>query len=304
VLQIFLKILSDSKYWLCDLSGTVTATNDTGTGRGDNVLDFIPQIDKLMFDLLTFNGSLPQILAHPKLKAIYDDWLKSEHFKLRAMFLRLRMKALMEKEKEIFEEDDQNLKFLQDLSMGIKNSSESVVAEYPKGAIDFDFETQKMALLGINSTNQESFSLGLAQTVIIEFDINSEIRQLFKIPLGTLSELSGPDFVSEEDSIFGEDANSDEREIPNRPPHEHKIIKVAEYPLAEKKLCNDQIKVGKVNEELDTEIVLTDLEAEYQEPALTLFKPTKMTEIFVNLKSKKTETVEKLKDQQNSEDNN
>lgn len=116
-----------STYWLCDLSGSVTTTNDSETERGENVLDFIPQIGNLMFDLLTFNGSLPHILANPKLKVIYDNWLKSVNFKTRAIFLRLRMKVLMEKEKEIFEANDQNLGCLKSLSLGIQNSAEGVV---------------------------------------------------------------------------------------------------------------------------------------------------------------------------------
>ena len=76
-------------------------------------------IKRLIFDLLIFNGSLPQILANPVLKEIYNkEWLENENLRNRAMFLRLRMKVLAEKDTQIFEDDDKEYGELKKYSMG------------------------------------------------------------------------------------------------------------------------------------------------------------------------------------------
>jgi hypothetical protein len=272
-----------SIYWLCDLSGTVTVTNDTETERGENVLDFIPQIDNLMFDLLIFNGSLPQILANPKLKAIYQNWLKSEHFKMRAMFLRLRMKALMEKDKEIFELDDQNLISLQECSMGIQK----VVDGYPKDAVDFDFEARKIELFSICPITQQT--IGIKRNSPIYLDLNSEIRKIWTVSGDEgFNLIEDSDFISEQVEIADIDEDLDEREVIFKVATKRAtIFNISEYSMAVKNTSHgNKSKEEKFDEIMDTEIVVDDSMAEYQEPALT---PIRTTEISLNLGVKSEE---------------
>lgn len=275
-----------SKFWLCDLSGSVTATNDQETRRGENILDFIPQIDNLMFDLLAFNGSLPQILANTKLKAIYDNWLKSDHFKMRAMFLRLRMKALLEREKEIFEADDKDLRALQEISMGFRNSIEKIVDGYPKYAIEEVYETQKIELLGITTGSLKK--LDIAQNESIKFDIDAEIRQLLEAPIYTSSKIPGPDFVDgSEDLSIIHDNDIDEREIPAEALTRREIIHVQNYGLAKdrKAKLEHKSKDEIFSEEiLNTEIFVDDSMPNYKEPDLTDLKDFNMTESNVSFK--------------------
>jgi hypothetical protein len=292
------KITITSKYWLCDLSGSVTATNDSETERGENVLEFIPQIDNLIFDLLTFNGALPQILANHKLKAIYANWLKSTNFTNRAIFLRLRMKFLMGKEKEIFELNDQNLICLKRLSLGIKNSADGVIDGYPKSSIISDFEEMKKKLLNINSITQKSFDSEKKQSYNpIDFNFNTEIKELFKVNEGESNTNTDPDFVyGPVENLTVHDYNLDEREPPIKTTRKRSIIKVAEYPMANQQVYEIQIKEEtpakevELQEILDTEIQVDDSLEEYREPALTEFEPLKMTEISVDLGSKSEQT--------------
>jgi hypothetical protein len=278
-------LYDSSKFWLCDLSGSVTATNDSETERGQNVLDFILQIDNLMFDLLAFNGSLQQILLNPKLKVIYYNWLNSENFEKRAIFLRLRMKALMSKEAEMFEIDDHDLGLLKKFSLGIKNTADSLVDGYPKAAIDVDFEIKSMALLKI--TPRSHRILEISQNSPIEFDLDEEIRKILKITKeeeSNSSESAGPDFVFEQVEFTTYDDDLDKREIPSTKTTTRAIIKIADYPMASENVRQESVNEEPVIEVLDNEILVNESMADYQEPALTELDPIEMTEIIVNHK--------------------
>jgi len=233
---------------------------------------------------LAFNGSLPQILGNPKLKAIYENWLKTENFEKRAIFLRLRMKVLMAKETEMFEIDDRDLGLLKKFSLGIQNAAESVVDGYPKEAIVADFEAQKIDLLKITSSNQQT--LRFTQIYPIEFDLDAEIRLLLKITGENSRKIEGPEFFHGLEDLITYDVNFDQSEIPTKIPSKRAIINISEYSMAVKKINDVKVKEETVREVLDTDIIVDDSIAEYEEVALTRIEPINMTEIFVYLGSK------------------
>jgi len=117
---------SNLNLWLCDLAGDVV-TSTRGLSETVKSVFEVPEfgniIEPLSFDLLIFNGSLPQILANPKLKTLYETkWLNNDNFKDRALFLRLRMKLLLGKNLFIFEEDDEEYAKLKQCSLGVRPS--------------------------------------------------------------------------------------------------------------------------------------------------------------------------------------
>ena len=69
--------MTPSYFWLCDLAGNVVISNDeSSAGNIFDVKKFESIVERLIFDLLIFNGSLPQILGTLKLKLIYEEeWL-------------------------------------------------------------------------------------------------------------------------------------------------------------------------------------------------------------------------------------
>ena len=178
--KLFVKIeqkfsSNGSTFWLCDLSGAVTISNDQDTRTGENVMDVVPGSRYLIFDALIFNGSLSQIISNPILKDIYqNNWLNQN----RAKFLLLRMKVLLQKDQIMFEEDDENYIMLKRYSMGDQtpNTLENYSDGYPKGDIP--------------ETVINYFNTILASTVkelkppksVNSFDIIKETRLLFEIP--------------------------------------------------------------------------------------------------------------------------
>jgi hypothetical protein len=111
-----------STFWMCDLSGTISATSDLFSAPGDNILDLIPKSRILLFDLLIFNGSLDIILSSKHLKRIYlNFWLKSPNYQLRARFLLLRMKVLAEKANFAFGPGNKQITILNRAARGDKD---------------------------------------------------------------------------------------------------------------------------------------------------------------------------------------
>jgi hypothetical protein len=274
-----------SKFWLCDLSGNVTATNDSG--KDDNVLDFIPQIQDLIFDLLIFNGSLSQILSNQNLHKIYESkWLKSENFENRAIFLRLRMKVLMEKDR-IFEEDDQELDKLKKYSLGVQKVSEILVDGYPKESIDKSYEAQKIEELQISSSQYKESRNFRNQSEANDFNFISEVQLLFGISgYEENSEISeAPSLVQELEEISSNlDLDLDETEIPINLGIKRSIIQVSEWSLV-KTDGNEQKAQIQLEEQgddlLDTEITVDDSIDDYEEPLLGQIKINEIKEIIL-----------------------
>ena len=191
--RISIKRACLSYFWLCDLSGDVIITNGKPSEGVKNIFDiskFKTIIEKLIFDLLIFNGSLLQILANLKLESLYkEDWLASEDFKNRAIFLRLRMKVLKEKDLYIFENDEEYLN-LHLYSSGIRPAEmvRNFYDGYPKEALNlpiqsiFDQEEHGKAveILGNN---------GLTT-------IENEIARIFEITLENEADESCFDFIT------------------------------------------------------------------------------------------------------------
>jgi hypothetical protein len=205
---------SSSQFWLCDLSGAVSATNNSD-GIGHNVLDFIPQIREMIFDLLIFNGSLPHILCNPILKSLYyNKWLQAENFQHRAIFLRLRMKFLIEKDQEIFEKNNSDLGKLKKYSMGDKNPSlhDNFFHVYPKEPVDSDFEsefTRSEIRFGVKgSTHASSVNKEL------RFDLVAEIRAVLCLAPGNTGTIYDTPIFGLQSSPVREDIDIDPREIP------------------------------------------------------------------------------------------
>ena len=127
--------INSSYFWLCDLAGDIVAsTQESSVGSIFEVKEFESNIERLIFDLLIFNGSLLQILGNSKLKSIYEDeWFENVNFKDRALFLRLRMRTLMEKDNFMFEDDEEYVKLAQ-LSSGNRLTEEKSISHtgYPK----------------------------------------------------------------------------------------------------------------------------------------------------------------------------
>lgn len=111
-----------SKYWLCDIVGRITATNDIERQVIPflNIMDLIPSTRRMIFDLLIFNGSLSQILRTDYLKEIYEkEWLNNASLaKVRATFLLDRMEAMMQKLTHTFPNSDENITTLRRLAVG------------------------------------------------------------------------------------------------------------------------------------------------------------------------------------------
>jgi gas vesicle protein len=186
-----------SKFWLCDLSGTVSQTNlihDKNIGQ--NVLDFIPEARYLIFDLLIFNGSLPQILKNPILRNIYEnEWLAADTFKERATFLLFRMKILFEKCSIMFEDDDIDLSNLKKLAMGKRDPTTKVTAKdvYPKTKVLETFETSAITRLKLNlSLGDSSIKKQTQQTKTKKFDLYAEILNLFQITESSINHNKAP----------------------------------------------------------------------------------------------------------------
>jgi hypothetical protein len=161
-----------SQFWLCDLAGRVTAASSKEKfGFGSNVLEFIPSVRELVFDALIFNGSLPQILNSPPLRTLYyDRWLSAENFKERATFLLLRMKVLMGKHKEMFEEDNEDYVKLKRYAHGDRNPSvaDGYSEGYPKAPLEMTKTSDQLSAVDLDS-------------VKVTFDLNKEIMRLFGI---------------------------------------------------------------------------------------------------------------------------
>lgn len=166
------------KFWICDLSGTITATNGNIDEKGENIMEFIPQSRMMIFDLLIFNGPFDHILNNNFMKDIYQRiWVKSEHFKERALFLRARMNILMTKDIEIFEKDDSDLGMLRNYSLGDPNpsNSEIVVDGYPKNPVNPNFEKivkQKLILKSVSFDPIQAAGK-------VKFDLHQELELLF-----------------------------------------------------------------------------------------------------------------------------
>jgi hypothetical protein len=177
----------DSKFWLCDLSGTVSQTNlILDENIGQNVLDFIPGARYLIFDILIFNGSLPQILKNPILRNIYEnEWLKADTFKERATFLLLRMRILLEKDFVMFDADDVDILNLKKLAMGKRNPTaiKTGAEEYPKAKVLESFEKSVITRLKLTL----SFGDYSTKQTTKKFDLYAEILKLFKITESTIN---------------------------------------------------------------------------------------------------------------------
>jgi hypothetical protein len=171
----------NSQYWLCDLTGRVTATTNVETRFGENVMDFIPIIHDLVFDALIFNGSLTQILNCPVLKSIYyDRWLSADSFSERATFLLLRMRILMSKDSIMFDDDDQDYAKLKRFARGDRHpdSADGFSEGYAKIAVTREDQRLCQEIIGIC----HSVVLDSSCPVISrEFDLNAEIMKLFEV---------------------------------------------------------------------------------------------------------------------------
>lgn len=130
---------SEPLFWLCDLSGSVSITNDPQSRPGEIIYNLIPQVDLPIFDLLIFNGSLDQILASSRLYEIYQNrWIQRENSENCSKFLLLRMHCLAKKAQFIFPANSSEISTLKKLSQGIKvNRSREALAStfYNKPAI-------------------------------------------------------------------------------------------------------------------------------------------------------------------------
>ena len=138
----------DHLCWLCDLSGDVSITSSSNSVK--NILEVSElgeDFKRLVFDLLIFNGSLPQILFNPKLKQIYEnEWLASEHAQDRAIFLRYRMKVLCELNYWLFEEGDSEYTKLIKVSLNGVTKEEEIkeivgTSFYSKNHINMEVQT-------------------------------------------------------------------------------------------------------------------------------------------------------------------
>jgi len=171
---------NNDKFWICDLSGAITATNGNSDEKGENIMNFIPQSKMMIFDLLVFNGSFDQIIKSVFLKDIYKRiWISSDHFKERAIFLRIRMKILMEKDAEIFEDDDSEIGMLRNYSLGVSDPSfsEVTIDGYPKPPVNSEYETKVKLRLRLGLKSHTSEREQVRETV--HFDLNREIELLF-----------------------------------------------------------------------------------------------------------------------------
>ena len=206
LLKDFSKVSENSQFWLCDLSGSVTATTDAETQIGTNILNFMPESEQIIFDLLIFNGSLSQILSNSKLLQIYSlKWLNNRNFRERAMFLRLRMKFLQNKDCQTFEFEDKNLEILRQLSNGQKTSaSQTTVNGYPKAPISEEYENEMRSKL-----ERLEISIKLEPKVSIEFDADTEILSF--ITLNPQNIIRSPQSfgLTESSENFLEDKNLD-----------------------------------------------------------------------------------------------
>ena len=67
------------------------------------------KLDRLIFDLLIFNGSTTNPL-NPKLRfCIEDEWITGDDLRNQAMFLRLRMRALAKRDYDLGGDDEDYL---------------------------------------------------------------------------------------------------------------------------------------------------------------------------------------------------
>lgn len=165
-----------TSYWLCDLSGMVIISDDSETHKGENVIDVIPAARDLIFDALLFNGSLQQILANPVLNKIYTErWLGAENFKERAIFLLLRMKVLLNKDKMMFEDDDPDYEVLKQHAEGRRKRDTSTSFE--------GYIKEKLSVEDFNNENDIS-ALEHDHDIsdLLTFNIIKEIRSLFHLP--------------------------------------------------------------------------------------------------------------------------
>ena len=160
-----------STFWLCDLSGSISATNDTKTTTKTsmNILDFMPSSKLLFFDLLIFNGSLNNILTSKIMKEIYSTkWLKSENRQFAAQFLLKRMDVLAEKSKYIVDETNDDMKFLNRVARGDKENSNEINTSsglFKKPPISESIEA------AYHLTERPTFKHSSSKTVVNVFDV-------------------------------------------------------------------------------------------------------------------------------------
>lgn len=179
----------------------------------------------MIFDLLIFNGSLSNILANPELKRLYyDNWLASYSFQHRAIFLRLRMKDLFEKDKEMFEESSRDLGKLKKYSMGDKNSavSDNFTNGYPKAPVSSDFESFYRTVEVEKSTQDTSVSK-------TKFDLISEIRLLFGLADGHAKIAIKEPILGLKSGPSQECIDTDPREAPVRSTESHPKIFIPDF---------------------------------------------------------------------------
>jgi len=114
------------------------------------------------------------------LKDIYKRiWISSKHSKERAVFLRMRMKILMEKDAEIFEDDDSEIGMLRNYSLGVSDPSfsEVTIDGYPKPPVNSEYEAKVKLRLRLGLKSHTSEREQVRETV--HFDLNREIELLF-----------------------------------------------------------------------------------------------------------------------------
>lgn len=188
-------------YWLCDLFGDVIITTFSASSDSIpvknilNIYEWGNNIGRLTFDLLIFNGSLSQILENPSLKDIYyNEWLNNEKFKERATFLRLRMKALAEKDTHIFEDDDEELRKLEEFSMGKIVKDKPIIGHdiYAKVAVNEDLQSSFAQLIedtpSIDSTSTRDRMADKKLKSIFRLGSTSPLPRSSEAVFGTTSE--------------------------------------------------------------------------------------------------------------------
>lgn len=218
-------LLLNSTFWLCDLAGRVSITNDTHSKAGMNVLDFIPASRLLIFDALIFNGSMSQIISSEHLNGpLYMNyWLKNpEEYIKRATFLLLRMKVLFDKTYNCMERTNAQLILLEKLARGDASALDSAIklenqssnsSNYQKepicpedeARICRDRSIRKESTVARDDSDKQAHSSGL--------NIQTVFNAVFgKIGTDTNTEDLHPEFGLQRGGLLGPDANVDSSE--------------------------------------------------------------------------------------------